>query len=168
MKKIFFVIALSIIIVINNFNKAIAQEDSKTNIKDAYTTYFELKNALVMTDANLAQKIADKLLTNISTVQFSKQDDNFMLWSDLKPEIIKNIQNIKESSNIEIQRKSFSKLSISVYKLIKVIKYGEVVYYQNCPMYNGSSNWLSLEKEIKNPYYGSRMLSCGSVKEIIK
>jgi hypothetical protein len=29
-------------------------------------------------------------------------------------------------------------------------------------------NWLSKENTIKNPYYGSQMLSCGSVVETIK
>jgi Protein of unknown function (DUF3347). len=29
------------------------------------------------------------------------------------------------------------------------------------------ANWLSSEKEIKNPYYGSTMLTCGSVVDTI-
>jgi len=28
--------------------------------------------------------------------------------------------------------------------------------------------WLSNETAIKNPYYGSRMLTCGSVKDTLK
>jgi hypothetical protein len=37
-------------------------------------------------------------------------------------------------------------------------------------MYNNGkgADWLSKEKEIKNPYYGSQMLNCGSVEETIK
>ena len=27
--------------------------------------------------------------------------------------------------------------------------------------------WLSIEKEIKNPYFGSKMLKCGEVKGTI-
>ena len=40
------------------------------------------------------------------------------------------------------------------------------VYVQYCPMAKGQ--WLSDEKEIKNPYYGNSMLTCGSVKSEIK
>jgi hypothetical protein len=29
------------------------------------------------------------------------------------------------------------------------------------------ANWLSLENKVKNPYYGSRMLSCGKVVETL-
>ncbi|HNK84737.1 MAG TPA: mercury transporter, partial [Flavobacteriales bacterium] len=41
------------------------------------------------------------------------------------------------------------------------------IYLDHCPMYNGGADWLSREKAIKNPYYGSSMLTCGSVKETI-
>jgi hypothetical protein len=30
------------------------------------------------------------------------------------------------------------------------------------------ANWLSKESAVENPYYGSMMLTCGSVKETIK
>jgi hypothetical protein len=33
---------------------------------------------------------------------------------------------------------------------------------------NTGAFWLSNEKEIKNPYFGSMMLKCGSVKETIQ
>jgi membrane fusion protein, copper/silver efflux system len=32
---------------------------------------------------------------------------------------------------------------------------------------NKGADWLSLEKEIRNPYYGDAMLSCGSVERTI-
>jgi len=33
---------------------------------------------------------------------------------------------------------------------------------------NKGGYWLSTEKKIKNPYFGSKMIKCGKVKEIIK
>ena len=43
------------------------------------------------------------------------------------------------------------------------------VYYQFCPMANDGkgANWLSKENAVKNPYYGSMMLSCGKTVETI-
>jgi hypothetical protein len=37
-------------------------------------------------------------------------------------------------------------------------------------MYNDGkgANWLSKESTIKNPYYGSQMLTCGKTVETIK
>lgn len=53
---------------------------------------------------------------------------------------------------------------------MKVAKTETPTYYQFCPMANGGkgANWLSKENEVKNPYYGSEMLTCGKVVETIK
>jgi len=32
---------------------------------------------------------------------------------------------------------------------------------------NKGAKWLSVEAEIRNPYYGDAMLSCGSVVEVL-
>jgi hypothetical protein len=44
------------------------------------------------------------------------------------------------------------------------------VYVAYCPMANNNegANWLSNDKEIKNPYFGDKMLRCGSVMETIQ
>jgi hypothetical protein len=57
-----------------------------------------------------------------------------------------------------------------MYLLIKVSKQEVTIYYQNCPMYNNGkgANWLSKDISIKNPYYGSQMLTCGKTVETIK
>ncbi|MBA4058359.1 MAG: hypothetical protein C0490_26815, partial [Marivirga sp.] len=45
-----------------------------------------------------------------------------------------------------------------------------ILYLEYCPMANNNEGayWLSNEKEIKNPYFGDKMLKCGSVKETIQ
>lgn len=32
-----------------------------------------------------------------------------------------------------------------------------------CPMYDGGSNWVQIDGPVRNPYYGSEMLTCGVV-----
>lgn len=75
-------------------------------------------------------------------------------------------KSISETQDIKKQRELFNPLSKNIHALIKTSKPEEVVYYQYCPMQN--ANWLSKENTIKNPYYGSQMLSCGKTVEIIK
>jgi len=41
----------------------------------------------------------------------------------------------------------------------------KTLYEDYCPMKKMS--WLSESKEIKNPFYGSKMLSCGKVQKQI-
>src|SRR5690606_10248268 len=66
------------------------------------------------------------------------------------------------------QRKSFKELSESMIELANAAPRSDAIHLQHCPMYEGGSNWLSREKEIRNPYYGSKMLTCGSVMETIE
>ncbi|WP_010229981.1 DUF3347 domain-containing protein [Gillisia marina] len=44
------------------------------------------------------------------------------------------------------------------------------LYVLHCPMANSNKGafWLSASSEVKNPYYGSAMLTCGEVKDTIK
>ncbi len=84
------------------------------------------------------------------------------LVNDLK----KDVQKISETQNIENQRTSFKSLSKNVYEILKLSKTSETIYYQYCPMQD--ANWLSKEETIKNPYYGSQMLSCGKTVETIE
>jgi len=43
------------------------------------------------------------------------------------------------------------------------------VYYQFCPMANGNqgATWLSEIEDIRNPYFGDAMLSCGETRETL-
>jgi hypothetical protein len=43
------------------------------------------------------------------------------------------------------------------------------LYQDYCPMYNDGKGaiWISETKEIKNPFYGSQMLTCGSLKKTL-
>ena len=77
---------------------------------------------------------------------------------------------IVDTKDISQQREHFTTLSKNIYLLIKVSKQETPTFYQHCPMYNKGkgADWLSKENEIKNPYYGVQMLSCGKTVETIK
>jgi len=74
---------------------------------------------------------------------------------------------IASKKDLDAQRKAFAELAAPMLALVKVAPRPEPVYYDHCPMYEGGANWLSQEKQIKNPFYGSQMLTCGSVKQTI-
>jgi len=133
--------------------------------------YLILKDNLVKTDANSASKSATELKK--LTIGF----DNSQLPSEQKAvyeENIKEIQTQLDSiiklSDIAQQRESFAILTDNVYGLAKAFGYSKILYHEHCPMAlnDKGAMWLSTENEIKNPYFGDEMLSCGSVKEEIK
>ena len=155
---------------------------TKTNIGDADPAvkkfinsitgqYLFIKNGLAgdnttkaktgATQLNSAIKKFDKsLFTALQKREFDKHAD------DTKDQL----QAIISGNNIEAQRASFSMLSQHIYELIKVFGPGQMMYRDYCPMAfdNKGAVWLSETKEIKNPYFGSNMLNCGSVQEIIQ
>jgi hypothetical protein len=44
------------------------------------------------------------------------------------------------------------------------------VYYQFCPMAfdNKGAYWISKTEDVRNPYFGLKMLSCGEIVQEIK
>ncbi len=79
------------------------------------------------------------------------------------------INTIAASSDIEAQRQAFSKFNEAFYKSLEMFGLkNETAYYQFCPMYNNGAYWISETEEIRNPYYGDKMLDCGETKDTIK
>lgn len=119
-----------------------------------FNSYLELKDALVETDADKASAEAKKLEAQLTEAKYSP----------IKAEVNK----ISESTDPAIQREAFDGLSE---QMIALAKDSELVsgnlFLQHCPMASGNkgANWLSLSEEIRNPYFGDRMLKCGSVTE---
>ena len=54
-------------------------------------------------------------------------------------------------------------------EIVKLSDTDRKLYLQYCPMYanNTGGYWLSEEEQVLNPLFGSKMLKCGVVKEVI-
>jgi hypothetical protein len=140
-------------------------------LKVVFDTYFSIKDALVKTDGNTASNKAKDLLLVIKNVRMeSLTPEEHAVWMKIKDDLLFDAEHISETEEAAHQRGHFSSLSKNIYDLLKVSKQTEIVYYQNCPMFNDGrgANWLSKESPIKNPYYGSQMLTCGKTVETIK
>jgi len=127
-------------------------------IQGIYDGYLKLKNSLVETKYEDAKNASKKLATKLAAYDGC---ENTALIAD----------KITNAANIEEQRKQFTFLSSDVIAMFKHadIKKG-TIYVQHCPMANkgDGGDWLSSNKNIQNPYYGSEMMECGSVVEEIK
>ena len=145
------------------------QENSK--LKTVFDTYFLLKDALVKTDGNAAATVAKDVLTALNAVKMGELAmDVHMVWMKEMKDLMAGAKNISETQDIKRQREFFIPFSKSMYELVKVAKYETPVYLQFCPMANGGkgANWLSKENAVKNPYYGSQMMTCGKTVETLK
>jgi hypothetical protein len=173
-KKILGVIFLASLLACNNENKstndkdsvAVSKEKATTKevdfkdekLQDLYVAYITLKNDLVNAKYDEAKTAATHLSVKLKDVAGCENTA-----------VITN--KIAMATNIATQRKEFTALSNDV---IALFKHAELtagnIYVQHCPMANNGDggDWLSSEKKIQNPYYGSEMMECGSVVQEIK
>lgn len=135
--------------------------------------YYQLKDALVLsnepmaiTAANLLVKSADSL--NVEDV---KADSNIVQMAKGYVETVSaEAKALTGEKDLEAKRKSFQMISDAMYDLVRTIHFDKaVVYHQFCPMAfnDAGAYWLSTSADIKNPYYGKKMLTCGEVKDSI-
>ncbi|MGL2986381.1 DUF3347 domain-containing protein [Flavobacterium sp. RSSA_27] len=157
--------------IINTNNQTSITNTQTGQLKTVFDAYFELKDALVKTDGTSASAKASALLSEINAVKMETlTTDEHMVWMKIWKELKEHSEHIADTKDIKHQRDHFMDLSNKMHELIKVVKSETPVYFQFCPMANSGkgANWLSKEDAIKNPYYGSQMLSCGKTIETIK
>ena len=135
-------------------------------------SYLKVKDAFVATDAVLVKAEAGnlrKILKAIDTRMISGPALND--WTNYSNNLEMALSEITGSDDIEVQRAAFSNLSDNLYKSIKAYGLGTMTAYQEfCPMaFNDQgAYWISDSKEIRNPYFGDKMLTCGRVTEELK
>ncbi len=131
----------------------IAETDlSNSNLEQLLSKYLELKNTLVKDDFSQAQESFKRLISI-----FKEQNSNLNIQHDFK--------------NIEALREEFQLISQIMIKIVKKAEgLPKTIYIQNCPMAddNSGADWLSYSDAIRNPYFGSAMLKCGSVIDSIQ
>ncbi|MFD0863966.1 efflux RND transporter periplasmic adaptor subunit [Sungkyunkwania multivorans] len=141
-------------------------------LKEVFDGYILLKDALVNDDSEEAQTAAKRVSQNLSKVDMKllSNEEAHNHWMTIQKELKNSANGIENSSDIAVQRGHFKHLSAHITSGIKLFGIDQKVYKEFCPMAdnNKGAYWLSLEEEIRNPYYGQAMLKCGEVKETIE
>lgn len=140
-------------------------------INNIISEYLFIKNGLAADDKTESETAASQMVSIIR-----KFDKSFFTAIQKKEfdkyaaNINEQLQGIMTAKQIEEQRALFGLLSQQVYGLVKLFGANQTLYYDHCPMANNNTgaNWLSETKEIKNPYLGSSMLTCGTVQETLQ
>ena len=130
--------------------------------------YFQLKDALVASDATAAKKKAvalDGIMHSVDATSLTPELQG--TWTEVMKAVMEHLHPLGTTDDLEKQRALFAKLTPGMLQLVKAAPTAQPVYLDHCPMYSGGADWLSREQAIKNPYYGAAMLSCGRVKETI-
>ena len=135
--------------------------------KQVLANYMVLKDALVETDEKAAAnagKILESTLKGFKVESFSSDQQK-----ELKEIIESSTEHAKHivKSDIAHQREHFEMLTKDMIDMVAITGTEKTLYQQYCPMYGDGGAWLSMEKNIRNPYFGSKMMKCGEVQKEI-
>jgi membrane fusion protein, copper/silver efflux system len=155
-----------------SYRKTKVSMDFTMQLNKVYDKYIILKNAFVSSDEKDVKESVNELQATLVNVNMNLLAGNAMTqWMKLSAVLNDEIKQIEASDKLDDQRKVFSLFNDSFYKVISTFGLmGKTVYYQFCPMMNDNKGayWLSETNDIRNPYYGDAMLTCGETKETLK
>jgi predicted negative regulator of RcsB-dependent stress response len=129
-------------------------EFKEEKVGEIFTKYLSLKDALVGTDAEAAKEAAQELKSTLG-------DDH--------SEIASIAGEIAAAKEVNAQREKFSALTAKMESVLDGAVASGKIYKQFCPMaFEGKGDyWYSNSEEIRNPYFGDKMLKCGRVEKTI-
>jgi hypothetical protein len=142
---------------------------SSFSINEIVSGYLNIKNALVKDDSKEAATAGKALDATFSKVNSNEIDVKLKKeYEDIAHAAKEHALHIADNSGkIDHQRAHFVMLSKDINDLITAFGTKQKLYQDFCPMADNDKGamWISETKDIKNPYFGSQMLSCGSVKK---
>lgn len=143
---------------------SVSSSNSTSGIIDAYLA---VKDALVADDQSAASSKSADLVTALKAYDIaSSQGNDPEELERLQTEAVRLSESLS-SGDIASQRENFQMLSNIMKDMLKIAGADRTLYHQYCPMYKNNTGgmWLSASEEIKNPLFGSSMLTCGRVEE---
>lgn len=142
------------------------------SLKTIVDEYLKIKNGLAADDAAATAASGEAMAAAMAKVDQSLMTpEQSALYKENEEDLREHAEHIgKNAGDIGHQREHFAEMSVDVFALVKGFGSGQALYQDHCPMYNDNKGalWLSEVKEVKNPYYGSKMLSCGTVEGMIR
>ena len=123
--------------------------------------YLKLKDAFVASNVSEVRSEAAEMLKEVKGLKTNNL--GAMEVSHVK-EMIKMLEAITNNNELAKQREHFVILSRDMVAFASNLEVVETpLFVQHCPMVNSNkgADWISLSEEVKNPYYGNEMLTCG-------
>lgn len=153
----------------NNTEKSASAKNSNASINEVVANYLKLKNALVNDNSKEAANSGNALIATIGKVDMNSISKEQMKdYMDIAESAKENAEHIGDNAGkLDHQREHFVMLSKDMNDLIQLFGANQKLYLDFCPMAddNKGAVWISETKEIKNPYFGKEMATCGSIKK---
>ena len=145
--------------------------DFQNQLRMVFNDYIILKDALVKDDSGISKKAANDVLKSLGKIDMQLLTDKnaHNHWMSIAKGIKVSASSIAGTTQIKEHRNYFKSLSSHLTLAVQLFGINHKVFNQFCPMAdnNKGAYWLSLENEIRNPYFGAAMHNCGSVEKVI-
>ena len=134
-------------------------EQAQQAVTKSLAGYLQVKDALVASDQAATRKAAEETSAILAAYTGSEH-------------AIHNLRDaaaaMASATSLESLRAGFRTWSELLIGLGAPHGYGSTLYVQFCPMADGNkgATWISRQQEIRNPYFGDSMLTCGEVTQI--
>lgn len=152
-----------------NSEKPTSAMSSNTSIDEIVANYLKLKNALANDNSKEAANSGNDLLASIGKVDMNSiSKEQMKTYMDIADDLKENAEHIGENAGkLDHQREHFVLVSKDINDLIATFGTKQKLYQDFCPMADEGKGaiWISETKEIKNPYLGAKMPTCGTIKK---
>jgi hypothetical protein len=153
------------------------------SMENILKAYYKMTEGFVNWDTVIINSSGHELKISLDSLNLEelKKDTTGIYESAIDPlaNAKTEVISILSDPSIAEKRGSLNILSDNLRNLLIAVKYDRAkLYWQECPMAFGEDrpgNWLSMTKEVRNPYlgtsdpqYGDKMLHCGAPKDTIK
>jgi len=144
-------------------------EATKTEMEQVIDAYIQLKDAFANDDEQATDKAAGLMTQKVAAVVPTKlEGEGLEAWHNHQAVYASKLKEMQHVKGLDNKRSYFSHISELMYCTIKSfgLKQGNL-FAIFCPMaFDGKgAYWISDSKTIQNPYLGSKMPTCGEVKE---
>jgi len=133
-------------------------------------TYLAMKDSFVQSDTSAINRKTEAFLQSLTSLSAaSLPEDAQSKWQNSQAMLSRAATTQRSVSSLDDKRAAFEDVSRLLYEVVNTFGAKATVYKQYCPMAlnDKGAYWLSTNKEIRNPYFGDQMLSCGEVQEVL-
>ncbi len=138
-----------------------------------WEAYLDVSEALSDDEETAAREAAERMQDAVTgaDAQLLEDDEAARVWGEEHGALYEALDRFLNGADMEAIRAEFEAVSEQM-KRILVAFHGDVispVYVLHCPMAfdDEGADWLQADEEVRNPYFGAMMYSCGEVTETL-
>ena len=145
---------------------------AQASLTPVFDAYFDVQAALADDDVDAAQRSFAAVADAVASVDMTLfEGHTHMRWMEFSKTLSGAATEGNKAGDIETARSAFHSLSESVIALQAAFGHSDPreFFLAHCPMARDrqGADWLQTNDVVHNPYFGSKMLRCGSIREVL-